>query len=336
MPSIPSRCAILAVLVATACAGDDGTSPVDQPTGLVVNFEALGPVRILVSADWPTLIDGRARRVTTIEAPGADWLSPDGASTVGRDLVDFASCLTDPPGGCWDVVLTDLSPRTSRTIASLPLNVEGEPTFTADGSAVVFGWFQSWESGLMRVGRAGGSPNVTVVRWVPSSLGELDCPRYFGGGPVSGDATGRIAFACGAEGVWIAGPDRDQVAPLVTASPGGPPRQSAVYAPAFSPSGDRVAYLRTDDITWSNTPMATVRVMSIPRNGGTPVEHGRLAAIPWDPTAVLCWMPGAERILVAMTQPDYSRRLRSLTLATGAWADIVTIPNGGLPLSCVP
>jgi hypothetical protein len=321
-PMRPAAYLLALAIALNACSQSDATGPEES---LDVDYAALGNMKLLVGASPQLLLDGAARRSRRIEPREVTSLSPNGSTVATADLL---SCISrNPHEFCRDVILTDLTTDAIRTIRSLPGQGFGVASFTTDGSALVLPRRgRRGETGLVRISIANDSAPVTVARW-SSSLG---CPNAVDEStPVSGDATGRIVFDCRTTGIWMAGPSESEVVPLVGGAAGGTLGQSAVFAPVFSPTGDRVAYLRAE---YSVT--ATLYVMSISSAGGTITEHARLPNVEYASSMRMCWAPSGDRIIAAVKQEDLALTVRSLNLSTGAWSDIAELPNGGLKLYC--
>ncbi len=92
------------------------------------------------------------------------------------------------------------------------------------------------------------------------------------------------------------------------------------YSPAWSPKGDRIAFVKSDE---TGAP-CRIMVMTIP--GGAAREAGRCVI---DPGTSLSWLDERTLVYADRTAPRTIRRIRTMDIETGATADL-SRPREGL------
>jgi Tol biopolymer transport system component len=273
-----------------------------------VAFEALGSAKVMFerigaggSFSAVYLVDAAARTSTRIDA--LDHVAVFGPSiSPGGDAIAFLAWTSNLSSDAYyvrayEVHAADITGRNRKELASFPGNSEGPPSWTPDGSAVVFLVDHdptSW--GIFQQGLTGAAP-VTLRTFTQDAN---DCPaltRSLEHGPISVSVNGGLAYSCHGRQIVVAGRQAD---PLETRyQPSA--FEASVYSPVWSPSGTELAFLEVLHNAGQTSILRTslkvlditsgaVRTLAVVQGSGG-VEWGTANSFS------ACWLPGGERLV---------------------------------------
>jgi len=259
-------------LVGIAC-GSDGSGPppgqiLPPPALESVAYERLGSGKLAFrrilpprdffgsDANYVYVIDAGARTVAalTLHAESADpALSPDGTR------IAYAAFSGPTQASGFDVYTKTFTAADSQRVSALD-GQDLSPSWSPDGQDVYF--FSSVRpSGIYRQ-----SVSSSPLTPTPVLTSDTD-PCLLGGAdsPVSASTRGRLAFTC-VSAVYTANEDGSDVRALLRReTPDG--RADGLYAPTWSPDGERLAFLRAFEDTTAGAPPLTLAVGVIRADG---------------------------------------------------------------------
>jgi Tol biopolymer transport system component len=242
------------------------------------------------------LIDAAARTSAPIDA--LDQVVVFGPSiSPGGDAIAFLAWNGNLPSGAYDVHAADITGRNWKTVASFPFNTEGPPSWTPDGSAVVFLVEDSPTSrGIFQQDLTGAAP-VTLRTFTPDAN---DCPaltRSLQHGPISVSVNGGLAYSCHVRQLVVAESPADPLETRYQASA----FESFIYSPVWSPSGTELAFLEVlHTASLASILSTSLKVLDISSGAvrTLAVLQGSGGA-DWNTANSFsaCWLPGGERLV---------------------------------------
>jgi len=307
-------------LLSLSCSAEI-TAPTPADTGVnrpeleAIPFDLIGSGRLMFQRiDNATgrattyLVEADTRSTSTVLEMRHPFRYP--SLSPGGDAVAVVQGL----GGCWNVYTYNLrgGPRRLSGNSDFMCNSEGPPSWTPDGSAVLFaaltnllpstsgiasGAFGIFQRELL-------SNALTALRtFRPDSAGAymFSCPMTGGEFSVSG----RLGVALFCDGkLYVATTPSDS---FVSHYRKDPVPQVQTKAPAWSPSGKEIAFLEvrrsvTDYPSSSTILSTTVKVLGLTSGKvrSVAVVPGSGGGMWWNTKeASLCWLPGEDRLVFA-------------------------------------
>lgn len=307
-------CSLVAVgLFTSGCdlfGSESGDSPTpdiqtkELPSLGAVPFDALGNGTIAfqrmhnLEADPPPglyVIDGKRKEIRS--HLGGTLMHHATVSPDGKEVA-FQTLSPNQADSFWDVYVVRLDGTELRQISDFPENSEGAPTWTPDGSKVVFPNLPNEMAGPVEI-YAQPPTSATSDRTLLHEVElEIDTSGFFGGTlAVSSDR--KIAFVRGGNqadfGIEVLSPDSTAPTRLYEASSGTP-----IYEPAWSPDGRRLAFL---EVTSEETRVRILELadQSVRTVGTTDAPASRLN-VEGVTNFSLCWRGNGSTIV--FSKPD--------------------------------
>jgi hypothetical protein len=323
-----------AVALLPACG--DGTGPTPENPSLRALEQTphaqLGNVRIAFER-----MGGDASGIYWLDGGSGNWggftkfaiepaLSPDGRRLAFRTLTSFATS--------YDVYVSDLVGGGRQQLSSEPGNVEGAPTWTADG-AVVWG---VWERPFRFIRHATGNAQPETIGSFAQPPSQ-PCPAYAAtmDGPPSVSMSGELLFVCQRMALYRMAPNGQPVL-LYERDPDAHYLRHA----AWSPAGDRIAFLSHRTAEHSAEP-GFVRIFVLDLAGGPPtlVTERTIPAGSGEfgnaPRLTLCW--AGNRIVFAAPTGHFTAHIFVVPAAGGTPVQVTSAPgvsDGSVSCSSAP
>ncbi len=302
-------------LAITACS--DGRHAPSAPAAPVpppletVPFEQLAPGKLTFdrvatdgrgfSGTYVIDVDARSTSsVSTGRPTDAPAISPDGSRIAFSSLTDLPTV--------YDIYIVDLMGRSVQQITALR-GQDRSPTWTPDGAQIVFSVFDSdpVATTVYRQSPVANAPDRVTVRTFRPGVEVWPGQEVWGpAGPVSVAPNGQHVFVDGFgwRAIFSMESDGSDLTLLAELPRDIAPGSSRLHAPAWSPTGDRVAFLET--LHRSDGWFLSTRVRIIDADGTNletlvEIPAGGFANVGGSNHLSLCW--SADEAQIAFSSP---------------------------------
>jgi Tol biopolymer transport system component len=214
----------------------------------------------------------------------------------------------------YDVYVANVDGTGAQPATNFPQQ-EGPPTWTTDGSRIVF-VAGDFTSVIFNVFSQSLIPNpgnlIQFTHFAAGPRGEVICPIILGNEPtVSSSSQGLLAFACQGMEIDIISPDGS---PSASYAPSRNDRRNwpLVFAPKWSPDGARIAFIETisDSATNYSLVAVTVKVINADGTNATTIASAPGSNAPVLPRWAglnnwsLCWMPDGSTLVFNVPESE--------------------------------
>ena len=325
------------VAVAIACSdsptGPPVYVPLPPPPLEALPFEQLGSgtfvfVREAVGPAGhrtPYVIDGSGR--TSFPALGSSGRIVAGPSVApdGRRIA-FLGVPVDLSAGS-DMYVANLDGSNEQRVASFDATFEGPPSWTPNGGQIAFVVYAGAMGFIYRQSPVPSPTDRVLLRVVqPGAFGILACPYLFQeSGPISLSGGGAIALNCMGREIDVIHSDGSATAAYTAG------QTSTVHAPAWSPDGERLAFIEETRETNGFQTVST-SVLVVDPSGGAPMvvatvpTTGATASASFGPFS-LCWLPGGSGILFTAADGPGTTHIFVVAVQSGAVTRVTSAPN---------
>jgi hypothetical protein len=230
------------------------------------------------------LIDADARTVAQIPrtAPDAE-LAPTGDAIAELRFTDFVTA--------HDVYVRELRTNTAKRVSGYSGNVEGVPSWNANGTMIVFSVLGIGDPfwGITSVDRSG----IEIkLRDVGRHAGPITCPRFAFPPKVAVSESGGLAYPCEDGGLAVAVSATDSLRVHYQAR-----RPFSVSAARWSPGGEEVAFFEL-----SRDSATSLKVLNLNSGNVRTILTVPMAGTSTEASVSLCWVQSGNAILFSSGQ----------------------------------
>jgi hypothetical protein len=326
------------IVVVAACIGTLAGCNSDAPTGPpeyqlppppaleALPFDQIGSGTFvfLRQAAGLYVIDGSGRR----SFPGlgnsrivyGPSVAPDGRR------IAFLGFGVDLTAG-YDVRVANLDGTNEQRVATFDVQIEGPPSWMPNGSQIAFAVHGGAVASIYRQSPVSSPIDRVLLRaLMPAAYGTLVCPYLFlESGPISVSGGDAIALNCMGREIDVILADGSATAAYTAG------QTSAVHAPAWSPDGQKLAFIQESRATNGFETVST-SVIVVDPSGGSPMVLATVpttgaTAVPTFSPFSLCWLPGASGIMFTAPDGPATTHIFVVAVPSGVVTRVTSAPN---------